>query len=721
MDSEARAASDPNTDPNTDSHRQVEPKKSSGQAPLPTAKADPNYRTVVRSSGRGDTQTRADRTSPGFVTAIDIAGLDGARPVDDLPQILHESAATTVRSLGGLGQFSAVSIRGSTSQQVAVFIDGVPLSSSMSGQVSPSELTLDGLDRVEIHRGYLPLALGSAIGGAIHLRSDHRCRGPSLRAGAGFGSFVAHNLRVAYKRRLRHFCVDARVALSGALGGFTFLDTRGTPQNLDDDRIVKRLNNQYERVVSQVGFAGRRGHWRIRGREILLWKRQGIPGPGHAQARSTGLDTLSARSLLSVQQPTLLGPRGPLTWVSGIGIERRHYRDPQGEVGLGIDDERLLAGDLYLSPRLGVPLWTRAQLDLLAEGRGELITIREEAAVSGDCIDAKRQRLALAAGAQLEQRFGERLLLAATLRADGVRSLFPVCGDSSKESLQASEQHDDIGLSPRLAGRLRLFGGLSLRASTGRYFRAPTLMELFGDRGYVIGNGELIAEQGTNAEGGFVVERKRGQHRVRAHVAGFWTRSENLIQWVQTGPVLRPMNLALATLRGLESSLHAEGWREHVILDASYTLLAATNHSEESFADGKRLPGRPLHQLFARASVGHHWRAQNVALWPRIAYSIESVAGTFLDTAERVALPPRTLHGCGLSLVVAERFHLGFEIRNLLDRRTTTWTPTIRGATALTVPVSDFIGYPLPGRSLWASFRVALDPGGSHRRHDTPS
>ena len=596
----------------------------------------------------------------------------------------------------------------------------------MSGQLSPSELSLDGLDRVEIHRGYLPLALGSAIGGAIHLRSDHRCRGPRLRAGAGFGSFVAHSLNAAYKRRIRHFCVNARVALSGALGNFTFLDTRGTPQNPDDDRTLKRLNNQYERVISQVGFTGRRGPWRIRGREMLLWKRQGIPGPGHAQARSTGLDTLNARSLFSIQHPTLLGARGPLTWVSGIGIERRHYRDPQGEVGLGVDDEYLLAGDLYLSPRLGVPLWQQAQLDLLAEGRGELITVREKAAVSGACIDARRRRLAVAAGAQLEQRFGERLLLAATFRADGVRSLFPVCGDSSGIDPKSDDQQDNVGLSPRLAARLQLFGGLSLRASAGRYFRAPTLLELFGDRGYVIGNERLVAEQGTNAEGGFVVTRKGDQHRVRAHVAGFWTRSENLIQWVQTGPVIRPMNLALATLRGLESSLHAEAWREHLLIDASYTLLAATNHSKESFSDGKRLPGRPLHQVFARASVGHHWRVKSVALWPRIAYSIESTTGTFLDTAERVPVPPRTLHGCGLSLVLAERFHLGIEVRNLLDRRTTTWTPPIRGATALTVPLSDFIGYPLPGRSLWASFRVALDPGKTQRRqtqeqaHNTP-
>ncbi|MCA9663577.1 MAG: TonB-dependent receptor, partial [Myxococcales bacterium] len=358
------------TPPARDDHGRREAEAGDDDARDATTEGGAGYRTVIRSARR-DPQRRADRRNPGFVTAIDVAAQDGARPADDLPQLLGEQAATRVRSLGGLGQYSAVSIRGSTSQQVSFYIDGVPLGQSLSGLVNPSDLPLDGLDSVELYRGYLPLAFGAAIGGAIHLVTDHRCQGPTLRAIGGAGSFAAHEARVAYKREVGRFCVDARVGVSGAAGGFTFLDTNGTPQNPDDDRYTRRLNNHYERVVGQVGFAGRRGRWRIRGRELLFFKRQGIPGPGHAQARQTELDTLTARSLLSVSQPTLFGPGAPLTWVAGVGVERRHFRDPLSEVGLGVDDERLLAGDLYVSPRVGLPLWTGAKLDLLGEARGE--------------------------------------------------------------------------------------------------------------------------------------------------------------------------------------------------------------------------------------------------------------------------------------------------------------------------------------------------------------
>lgn len=259
------------------SARPTEEAPGRSQADSPSA-----LRTVVRS--RRDPQAEADARSPGFVTAIDVAAIEDSRPADDLPRLLNEGAATNVRSLGGLGQFSAVSIRGSTAQQVAYYIDGVPLGQALSGLQSAGDLPLDGLDRIEVHRGHLPLALGSAIGGAINLVGDLRCRGPALRAIAGVGSFAGHDARLATRWRIRRVCLSARAGVAGAAGDFDFLDTRGTPQNPADDWIVRRRNNQYERALGQLGVAARRGRWVLRGRQLVATKRQGIPGPGYAQS-----------------------------------------------------------------------------------------------------------------------------------------------------------------------------------------------------------------------------------------------------------------------------------------------------------------------------------------------------------------------------------------------------------------------------------------------------
>lgn len=594
-------------------------------------------------------------------------------------------------------------MRGSTSQQVGLFLDGVPLGSSLAGLLSPSDLPLDGLERVEVHRGHVPLALGAGIGGAVNLVSDRRCRGPELRTLLGYGSYAAREARSAFQRRLGRTCVDARLGYAGATGDFPFRDTRGTLLTTADDRTVLRRNNGYDRVLGQLGVHGRRGRWRYGARQLVLWKRQGIPGPAAVQSREAALDTLLARTLADLDHAS-----GRLTWVAGVGVERRRYADPLGEVGLGVDDERLLALDAYLSPRVHAPLWRGATLHLLAEARGEAIRVDERGAVTSAATgDARRHRQALAAGLQLEQTLG-RLLLVPTLRVDALLSRFAVAGgegeldDRGRDEVRA-------GLSPRLAARLGLARGLDLRASVGRYFRAPTLMELFGDRGYIVGNEGLRPERGAAIDGGFVLGRRlRRGVDLRAQAAGFWTRAEDLIQWVQTGPVIQPQNIAGARLRGLETGLHVEAWRT-LTLDANYTLLATTNESPEASMRGKSLPGRPLHELFARAALRRRFRPRGVAVEPHLFYTLEHVAGTFLDPSERYGLPPRTLHGLGAELHLRDRLHLVVEVRNLLDTRVTTWTPPIAGARPLTVPITDFIGYPLPGRSAWVSLRIDLD------------
>ncbi|MEZ4454099.1 MAG: TonB-dependent receptor [Nannocystaceae bacterium] len=665
---------------------------------------------------KGDRQAEADRDNPGFVTAIEVRDLEGERPADALPQLLSESAGITVRSFGGLGNYSAVSLRGSTGQQVGFYLDGVPLGQSLSGLVSPSDLPLDGLDRVEVYRGYLPLAFGAGIGGAIHLVGDPGCEGPLARTSAGVGSFAAHEARAAIQRRIGRACLHVRAGVAGAAGGFVFRDTRGTLQDTSDDRWTRRRNNAYERTLAQIGVYARRGGWRLSARELVFWKRQGIPGPGNAQSSQTELATLTARTLLHARRPALFGERGgAIAWVAGLGVERRRYRDPLGEVGLGVDDERLLALDLYLSPRLSAPLWSGASLHLLGEGRGERILVDEAGgAATGVSGDATRDRLSGAFGAQLEQHlFDRRLFLAPALRVDVVGSRFAVpVGEGEIDD--AGRDAVDTGLSPRVAARLSLRPGLSLRGSVGRYFRAPTILELFGDRGYVIGNEGLTPERGTNAEGGLVIAGAWSRrHRARAHAVGFWTRAEDLIQWLQTGPVLQPRNLSGATIRGLEVAVNSAFWRRTLTVDANYTLLATRGESPDASADGKRLPGRPLHQIFARVGVGRRFPAAGTYVEPRVHYSVESIAGTFLDAAERVPVPPRTLHAAGVSVDVGPRFHASLELRNLLDTRVTTWTPPIRGAQPLTVPISDFIGYPLPGRAIWAGLRVDLEP--THR------
>lgn len=673
------------------------------------------YRTVVETSDEGSTESAQrdlDARSPGFATAVDLEHEPGTRPGDGLPEVIARTPGATVRSIGGLGQFGSVSLRGSSPQQVAVFLDGVPLASSVSGLVDLGSVPLDGLARVEIYRGHVPVAFGSAaIGGAIDLVGAPAWRRGAVILGGGYGSFGARESRVTVRGPLGSRGRSAgaiTVGYAGATGGFPFADDGGTPELAGDDGTARRTGNDYDRLLLHARLDHRRGAWRVAVQPLVQVKDQGVPGPAAAQARRVRLSTVQARTVASVRRHGLGGPGGRLEWLAGVGIQHQRYHDPAGEVGLAIDDQRLRGLDVYLSPRLRLPLWRDAWLGLVADQRLELVHVDERAPTVGGSGDARRARLGFGAGVQLEQfLLHDRWLLVPVLRVDGLDSRFAVPSGAGEQDDQGADAVT-IGLAPRLGTRLRLLPGVELRASGGRYFRPPTLAELFGDRGYLVGNEGLRPERGHAVDGGLVVDRRLAGLQLYAQLAGFATWSRDLVSWVSAGAVARPINVAAARVRGVESAVAVVPARRWLTLHANYTWLDSRNDSDDPAQRGHPLPGRPRHELFARATAGRAVHVRGVRVEPRVLYTVDVIAGTFLDPAGRLGLPPRVLQGTGVELHLDERVHLGVEVRNLLDVRTATVVLPVAGARPRSVPIADFIGYPLPGRSVWGSVRIEL-------------
>ena len=85
-----------------------------------------------------------------------------------------ELAATApgvaIRSYGGLGQLTTISIRGSSSGGVRVLLDGIPLDTAAGGGVDLSTIPLHWVDRVEVVRGAEGAYFGAgALGGAVNV------------------------------------------------------------------------------------------------------------------------------------------------------------------------------------------------------------------------------------------------------------------------------------------------------------------------------------------------------------------------------------------------------------------------------------------------------------------------------------------------------------------------------------------------------------------------
>ncbi|MDR1045637.1 MAG: TonB-dependent receptor plug domain-containing protein, partial [Candidatus Adiutrix sp.] len=106
--------------------------------------------------------------SPGAVSVIVPDDFKGEQK--KLPRYLQMVPGLHVEQRGGEGQFSTVTMRGSTSAQVNVYVDGVPQNIGGEGAVDLSLITLSNVARIEVYRGYVPVRFsGAPIGGVINI------------------------------------------------------------------------------------------------------------------------------------------------------------------------------------------------------------------------------------------------------------------------------------------------------------------------------------------------------------------------------------------------------------------------------------------------------------------------------------------------------------------------------------------------------------------------
>ncbi|MBL8619870.1 MAG: TonB-dependent receptor [Myxococcales bacterium] len=692
-------------------------------APPPSPEASPPVRgqeTIIlideRPRGGTGELTSADpaardrRRALAFTSFVTVIHVDErAGETRGVAEAVGASVGADTRSLGGLGGFSSIAVRGAGAGQTQVSVDGVPVSRLGSVTADLSRFELDSFDEVELYRGAVPVTLGGAgVGGALDLRTriGRAATGERWRLTLGGGSYGARGLRLRYGDGDPDVDrgVTASVGYAGATGDYRFFDDGGTMLAPDDDRIATRINNGYDQLDGLVrvgGVAGAR-RWQVGLRGLA--KRQGVPGTGWAQAAHTRLDTVGGTldGAVDVDEPG--GHLGVTARGAGfVAIEAQAFRDPDDEIGVGAQDRRYLTLGAGGQGAVG---WRRGRHHVAAalEGRGDRYRDRE-VGMAGTTTAGTRLGAALALGDDVG--LTPRLALEPALRLEALRTAPLV--DRTDTGAPAAPPRTELLTSPRLGARLLAADDLALKASVGRYARVPTALELFGDRGFFVGRPDLRTETGWAGDLGVVYAPAaawRAIDRVFVEAAAFAARPVDVIAVVSTGGlVARPVNLPGADLRGVELSAGLRLARA-VSLVGNYTFQDPVQRSAQGSLDGKLLPGRPRHAGYARVDVARVWRARQGSVYADLAYQ----AGSFLDEANLAAVPPRTLVGVGAKVELGGGVALGLEVKNLLDRRTETVAldpPPRPDLTAVPRAIADVAGFPLPGRALYLRLDVA--------------
>lgn len=559
-----------------------------------------------------------------------------------LSDLLNLLPGFRVTHYGVSGGFSTLSIRGSSPAQVLVLWNGVPLNLASTGVVNLSDLPMAGVERVQVFRGFAPADTGgSAMGGVVNLVSKGFDQKFSYHA--SYGSFATNKESVFVP--LKRMWIAA--ATEGSSGRFHFNSDHGTPYNPADDFVDTRRNNG-----TRAAEVILRGSARLKSSDLIYesdayGRDQGLPGIYSNQATLARWHTGRWLSSVTLRRPT---PTRLMSSTLYFHHQREKFLDPKGEAGLLPQD------NLYTTDALGANL-----LYTSAPGRRQSwttsVNLRDESfdsdrRIQGITDPTRRRTLAAVNIEDAIQRAGGQWSLGVT--AEAVRNRFDTTTRDAWFSWHAGYLR---ALSPRV----------SFKANVGVQNRKPSFSELFGDRGFVVGNPALRPERSLNFDAGLVKWSKRAL--LQATVFASWP--QDLILFVQNSQyTVKPFNIERARIFGLEfgGSYTVARLRGSV----EYTFQRAEDTSA-TFYRGNPLPGRPRQQL--------NLRLERPSRYGSPFYEFDFTGHNYLDRANRVLNKGVRSHNLGLSG----------------SRGSARWTLEVRNLfNALS---SDVLAFPLPGRS----------------------
>ena len=631
-----------------------------------------------------------------------------AREVTDAASLVAPLPGVHVRRLGGDDAFSSLSVRGTGSSQVAVFLAGVPLTGGADPTVDLASLPLWPGAEARVYRSFAPASLGrGSLGGTLVLRGPPVTGPARTDLWAAAGSFGALRLRAGDLRPLGQGELSPRLATavsaSRSDGDFTYLDPGATERRGEDTfrtRENARVSAANGLMSLALPFALPRGrHGVVTLLALAQARRSGVPGTITNPARVESLST--SRLVSAVELALPLGEASVFSLRSygrreGLAL-RNSREEAQLTLGPTVTDDAIVAagGSVGLLARPARPLRVEARLDGSVE-RYLPGTWEGSTAPPG----ASRSSLGLAGDAGW--RVLPELFLSASARADLWRDDSGVVGK------------DEARGTGHLGAELTL-GSLVLAAHAGPLSRPPSFVERYGNRGAFLGSPGLRPEAATTVDAGARASARQGRLGASAELVGFSTWAKDLIVFVPQGALGRALatNVGLARILGLEADLRGkiafvplEGLPGAVEIRASYTFLATTNDAEcdapiltsSGRCDAPPLPGRPAHDLVADL-VG--------VLGPlRLRYGLDATAGLRIDLRGSVPVPARVLHGVGARLSVPRvpGLTVALDIANLGDLRAASY----QGASGpVRVPIGDLYEYPLPGRTFLASARFS--------------
>lgn len=179
--------------------------------------------TLQQATVTAKSEARMVREQAMPVSVISMKQLQGT--VSDIQGILAKTVGVTIRSTGGVGSASRLSVRGLEGKRIGFFLDEAPMN-DQSDFLDINDIPVDMIDRIEIYKGVVPSKFGgSSMGGAVNIVLKEY---PDHYADLSYSreSFNVNKAQTVFKRNLR-----GSGLVFGAGGSYTYADNSYTMES----------------------------------------------------------------------------------------------------------------------------------------------------------------------------------------------------------------------------------------------------------------------------------------------------------------------------------------------------------------------------------------------------------------------------------------------------------------------------------------------------------